>query len=284
MSVTRKNRKSPARIIVYHCKSKNFGDGINPLIFNHFFKDTMVKPIYKDIETLPFHSETREPCILGVGSILSWNSKKDASNQIICGSGFIDKNKIPQKPRKIISIRGIKTRKKFLDAKIRAPAIYGDLALLLKFIIPPPKQIEKKYTLGIIPHYIDKDHPFIQKAKENPNWTIIDINQANEPERFIKQIHECDAILSSTLHGIIVSDSYGIPAYHIELSNKVIGGDWKFRDYYSSVKRTYSKINISEDEHKIKKQLKPYKIIFDFEKYYNYIKKSLIASTKMSGT
>ena len=50
-------------------------------------------------------------------------------------------------------------------------------------------------------------------------------------------------------------------------------GDWKFRDYYSSVKRTYSKINISEDEDKIKKQLKPYKIIFDFEKYYNYIKK-----------
>jgi hypothetical protein len=149
MSMTRKNRKSPARIIVYHCKSKNFGDGINPLIFNHFFKDTNVKPIYKDIETLPFHSERRDPCILGVGSILSWNSKKDASNQIICGSGFIDKNKIPQKPRKIISIRGIKTRKKFLDAKIQAPVIYGDLALLLKFIIPPPKQIEKKYGARI---------------------------------------------------------------------------------------------------------------------------------------
>ena len=273
---TRKQLKRSS-IFVYHCKSKNFGDGINPIVFNHFFKDTNIKPIYKDIERLPFHSESDKPCILGIGSILSWNSKKDASNQIICGSGFIDKNKIPQKPLKIISLRGIKTRKKFLQSKIQAPAIYGDLALLLKYIIPAPKNTIKKYTFGIIPHYVDKEHPFIQKARENPNWTIIDINQADKPEKFVKELHECHYILSSTLHGIIVSDSYGIPAYHIKLTDKVIGGDWKFKDYYSSVKRRYSNIDISSaNEIKIKEQLQAYKIIFNFKKYYNYIKKQLM--------
>jgi pyruvyltransferase len=96
------------------------------------------------------------------------------------------------------------------------------------------------------------------------------------PKKFVKQIHECEYILSSSLHGIIIADSYGIPAYHIELSDKIIGGQWKFKDYYESVKRPYGTINISSmNEGKILKQMKPYKLDFDFDGYYQYIKDEL---------
>lgn len=260
--------KQPRRS-VYHCISKNIGDGINPFIFNSICKGFT----FKDISSMPDHHD--EPCILGIGSILSWNKGNDASNQIICGSGFIHSDKVPQEPLRIISVRGAMTRNKFRKANIECPPIYGDLALLIRYAIKAPV-CKKKYSVGIIPHYVDKDHPFIIQAKSIPNWTIIDINQAYTPSNFVKQIHECDYILSSTLHGIIISDSYGIPAYHIPLSEKVIGGDWKFRDYYSSVKRKYMSIDISELG-EIEKQIIPYKVQFDFDGYYAYIKHELRA-------
>ena len=271
MSKTRKNRKG---IIIYHCISKNLGDGFNPLMFNHFIGNK--HPIYKDVAQLPVFSEM--PYIIGIGSIIKWNKEVDASNQIIVGSGFISAKNIPyaHQPLKIISVRGPKTRAKYLKEGFDCPAIYGDLGLLTRFVIPPPVICNKKYKFGFIPHYIDKKSPLMLKAAENQGWTIIDINQAYTPKKFVKQIHECEYILSSSLHGIIVADSYGIPAYHIELSDKVFGGDWKFKDYYESIKRPYGTIDIkSMDEEKIIKQLKPYKIDFDFDGYYQYIKDEL---------
>ena len=266
MGKTRKNRKS--KMIVYHCVDKNLGDGINPIVFNGLCKKGFT---FKDMSKIPKHSE--KPYILGIGSILSWTKDTDTSNQIICGSGFIHGGRVPQKPLRIISVRGTMTRDKFLDAGIECPPIYGDLALLLRYIIPPVV-CKKKYTFGIIPHYVDKEHPFILDAAKNPDWKVIDINQAYTPENFVKEIHECECILSSTLHGIIICDSYGIPAHHVSLSDKVIGGDWKFRDYYSSVKRKYKQINIS-DISKLKKQTTPYKVKFDFDGYYKYIQTEL---------
>jgi len=255
------------KVPVYHFVDKNIGDGMNPLVFNSLCKGFS----FKHLPTMPPHSDT--PCILGIGSILSWNKDVDASNQIVCGSGFIHSNKIPERPLKIISVRGPMTRGKFIKAGIECPQIYGDLALLTRYVIKAP-DLKKKYSVGVIPHYVDKEHPFVIQAKSIPNWTVIDINQAYTPSNFIKELHECEYILSSTLHGIILSDSYGIPAYHVQLSDKVIGGDWKFRDYFLSVKRKYKPIDISELG-AIEKQIIPYKVKFDFDGYHDYIKHEL---------
>lgn len=271
MPKTRKNRKG---IAIYHYVDSNIGDGFNPLIFNHFIGNK--NPVYKHIHSLPVFSE--KPHIIGIGSIIKWDKDVDASNQIIVGTGFISANRIPHphQPLKIISVRGPKTRAKYLEHGLKCPAIYGDLGLLTRYVIPPPITCNKKYKIGFIPHYMDKKTPLILKAAENPDWKVINIRQAYSPKRFVKQIHECEYILSSSLHGIIIADSYGIPAYHIELSDKIIGGQWKFKDYYESVKRPYGTIDIkSMDEEKIIKQMKPYKLDFDFDGYYQYIKDQL---------
>jgi pyruvyltransferase len=253
-------------------KSNNLGDGFNPLIFNHFISNKRLQ--YRNIyDTAPNNTDSS---IIGIGSILSLNNKIDTSNHVIVGSGFIDKKLVPQRPRTIISVRGPKTRRKFLDANIPCPRIYGDLGLLLRYIVPPPMICDKKYTFGFIPHNYDKYSPFILKAMEYPGWKVIDINQADNVTNFVKEIHECKYILSSSLHGIIIADSYGIPAYHTMLSNKLEGGLWKFKDYYASIHRKYSNVDItSMDEKMILKQMKPYHIDFDFDGYYRYIKDEL---------
>ena len=52
-------------------------------------------------------------------------------------------------------------------------------------------------------------------------------------ESFISQLTECQFILSSSLHGLIMADSFGIPNQWMVLSDKVEGKNFKFYDYYS---------------------------------------------------
>ena len=47
----------------------------------------------------------------------------------------------------------------------------------------------------------------------------------------------CAYIVSSSLHGICVAEAYGIPAVWVRLADNIVGGEFKFRDYYASTGR-----------------------------------------------
>ena len=65
-----------------------------------------------------------------------------------------------------------------------------------------------------------------------PNSKFIDVQ--NEPETVLKEISECENIISTGLHGLIIADSYGIPNCWCEISDKILGNNFKFHDYFSS--------------------------------------------------
>jgi hypothetical protein len=88
------------------------------------------------------------------------------------------------------------------------------------------------YDLGIICHMVDKNSELLSNIQlKDTNIKYIDIEQ--EPHQFIHEVSQCRFILSSAMHGLICADSLGIPNKHIVLGDKVIGGEYKFRDYYS---------------------------------------------------
>ena len=53
----------------------------------------------------------------------------------------------------------------------------------------------------------------------------------------IKEIVECEMIISSSLHGLILSDAYHIPNIWIKFSDETFDGSFKYLDYFASVKR-----------------------------------------------
>ena len=236
-------------IHIVHYVSKNLGDSINDLIFSYFIGEcTFGLKFKKDNINL-----------LGVGSIMALSN-----NTEVCGSGIISLNQKNEIPKKIHWVRGPMTRdillKEFNRKKIKLniPKIYGDAALLLPFIIK--STVSKKYRVGFIPHYIDRETNLAKKII-NLGAHFIDIYDYNSYQSFIDEINSCHYIISSSLHGIIISDAYNIPSYHVVLSNKVIGGKFKFMDYYSSVGREYNTINLEKlnDLNDLTSQFKEYK-------------------------
>jgi pyruvyltransferase len=96
-------------------------------------------------------------------------------------------------------------------------------------------ETRKKHKLGIIPHYVDKK-AIPSSFKDDADVLVIDIQ--GPINQVVDEICSCQQIASSSLHGIIASDAYGVPSTWIKISDKVIGGGFKFYDYFYSVGRT----------------------------------------------
>ncbi len=172
---------------------------------------------------------------LCIGSIITWMTTK---RSIIWGSGVVYPDKlISAKPQSVLAVRGPLTREYLIKQGIGCPKIYGDPALLFPRYYTP--KIGKKYKIGIIPHFRDKNHNLVEKLKTNNKVTVIDIQNIKKWTYFIDAVNSCEFICSSSLHGIIISDAYQIPNIWIEFIN----GEQKrfaFHDYYASVNKSIS--------------------------------------------
>jgi pyruvyltransferase len=239
---------------------KNFGDILNPVLIK-LISGKSPKNVYNFFEEEI--KKINKPIYVVIGSILQWATDK---NSIIWGAGFIsEKSKVKEKPKKICAVRGPLTRKKLLEQGVFCPKVYGDPVLLLPRFYNP--NVKKKYKLGFVPHYVDKNQKLIQKLKKQ-NIKIINIEE--NYKKVIKQILGCEKIISSSLHALIVADAYKIPSLWVQISGEP--GKFKFRDYFSSVGRKDKqplKINEKIELKKIYNKFKNYKIEINLDKLMN---------------
>jgi pyruvyltransferase len=177
------------------------------------------------------------PEYLVIGSTLGWGFRRDHVN-VFWGPGFMFENqKIRSYPREVCAVRGPLSRNKLLEQGIECPEVFGDPALLFPRYYNPC--VEKKYTLGIVPHMYDESDEWLTKLVDREDVLIINIKGGIE--KVVSDIKSCHYIASSSLHGIIAADAYGIPSQWIKLSDKIKGGGFKFRDYFASVGRADTK-------------------------------------------
>lgn len=205
------------RIPVGYCDIANWGDALNSVLV-----ELLSGRAVQHLEGV--HHER----YLVVGSVL------DAANARaeVWGSGFIkDGQNLTEPPKAIHAVRGPLTRAALLSQGIACPEIFGDPALLFPRFYDPV--VPKRFRLGIVPHYVDSGHPWVQAMALHPDVRVIDIQSG--VFGFVEQLKSCEAIASSSLHGLIAADAYGVPNLQILLSDKLIGGNFKFRDYRLSI-------------------------------------------------
>ena len=193
----------------------NFGDMLVPHIIKYISGE--------DVEYVPALTEGKVLCI---GSEIA-NGRALQKNDIVWGYGA-------NRKKEVILPDGVKllaTRGHFSAKLIKngTPEAYGDPALLMPYIYRP--KTLKQYDVGIIAHYIDKK---LIKTKD-PNVLIININ--NDPFEIIDKLNSCNTIISTSLHGCIVSEAYGIPVTWLKVSQRVIGMEFKWNDYFSATGR-----------------------------------------------
>ena len=190
----------------------NFGDLLTEYLLAKYEIPCEYTPDPKDAE------------LIGCGSIL--DPVPDDFKGYILGSGMMnDRNDKSFIKAKIITLRGKLTAKNVGVGNARL----GDIGLLLGKWAKPERKI---FRLGIIPHYVDKLNPQVYEWSKVPGVKIIDV--FSPIDQIVSEASMCEGICSSSLHGLILADALKIPSRWVELSDKVNGKGFKFRDYYSA--------------------------------------------------
>jgi pyruvyltransferase len=204
-------------------KSKeNYGDVLGKFLVEKISGKKVVFAWPKKFSFLDFFS----PIYVTIGSILANVNHKC----IVWGSGIINKE-IKIKNAKFLAVRGPKTRKYLMDLGYEVPEVYGDPALLLPRYFNP--KVDKKYQYGIVPHY--NDYKVVEKWFENRSDIHLIDMMTNDIESKTIEFLQCERIISSSLHGVIIAHAYGIPAIWQKFSDKVFGDDIKYQDYMESI-------------------------------------------------
>jgi autotransporter strand-loop-strand O-heptosyltransferase len=213
--------------------TKNWGDVLSQFLLEHYSGKKLNKNdvFYFDDAA---HMLDKNGKIVGIGSSMKYVRPDD----YVWGTGCIDEHHVGNKPKKVYSVRGPLTRDILLKRGWDVPEVYGDPALLFPQIYNP--NIEKKYKIGLIPHCVDFfSLDGLKAINHMEDMGVEIINVTAGINQFIDQLKECEMIISSSLHGLIAADAYGIPNHRVKISKLVHGGDFKYKDHYASVKREH---------------------------------------------
>lgn len=120
------------------------------------------------------------------------------------------------------------------------PVVFGDLGLVLPLslnhpVSPPPTS--SLIRVGLVLHYCDDrsvSDIFSDEVLSSSNVSIVTINPLTHYSEFLRSLKVCDIVVSSSLHGLIFSDAFLIPNIWLSPPSSLIGGSFKFYDYYSA--------------------------------------------------
>lgn len=200
----------------------NFGDELNPHIIAYLTN----KKVKRVVEV--------KTDIVAIGSILNRFPKRQRPYEV-WGTGTLSPSELRNKDCcKVSLLRGPLT-KSLMSQKSQIP--FGDPGILSSIVWN--KSSQKLYDWGILVHYTQAHKPWVKKLiKNTPNSILIDVKHENLTELML-QISSCKNIASTSLHGLVVADSYQIPNIWLWDDNIHMGGQWKFFDYFSGIGRHY---------------------------------------------
>ncbi|TPE48391.1 polysaccharide pyruvyl transferase family protein [Amaricoccus solimangrovi] len=196
----------------------NLGDMINPYLIG---KLTGVPPRFAP----------KGERVLAIGSIIKFARPGDT----VWGAGCPSAGHPIEPGAEYRAVRGPLTRRMVLEAGGACAPVYGDPAWLLPLVHPDPGR-PKTHRLGLIRHFTHRDRPI----ELGEGVREIEILRAGREgiEAFLDEMLGCEAIVSTSLHGLIIANAYGIPARlatFVDADRQIHGDGMKFDDYFLSI-------------------------------------------------
>ena len=195
-------------------KRANFGDAISPMIVAHVAGRPVEWAAPEDAE------------IFAIGSIMNFVAKAvevEGRQPWVWGTGVIGLGTEMREGPRFAAVRGPRTAR---DLKL-SNIPFGDPGILISDVLP---RAEATGRVGIVPHFSQIDAPEIADlVAAIPDAELIDVR--NDATRVVGQISGCRAVISSSLHGLVVADSYGVPNIWLDGGRIHRAPKFKFRDY-----------------------------------------------------
>lgn len=210
-----RRRSSWAGALLPRRRLNNFGDLIGPLLVNEIIK---LHGLSQPVE---------DKRLVAVGSIMKLTKPGD----IVWGAGIngksLDPGAAPQLD--VRAVRGPLTRELLMASGTQVPEIYGDPGLLWSTFWPvehySSHHLRDKIPVSVIPNFHDT-------IDTRPHHRI---DPLQDPHRVAELISMSDFVCGSSLHGIVIAESFGIPA---RLVKSEAEPPFKYDDYYSGTGRS----------------------------------------------
>lgn len=229
-AMTRGSDLPPSCINVFWWDTRpNFGDVIGPWLASRI---TGHQPVNGRGRFLAV------PPTAMVGSILSLLEQDGTT---VWGSGLMSPL-TPESTERLSSLTGInvlavrgKLTREELTLKLgwHVPEVYGDPALLLPRFLSKQEEPVSKGKTAIVPHFMHAG--YFDNLNSNA-FHVVDVEQGME--EVVQQIAGADACISTSLHGVIIAQAYGVPWTWLRISDHPLGGGtFKFDDFFSTLDR-----------------------------------------------
>jgi pyruvyltransferase len=206
--------------LVWWTDAPNFGDLLSPWLVGRMTGRPVV------------FAPQRGPSFIAVGSIVT----RARSRSVVWGSGSFgsERRSLFNGGADYRAVRGPLTRSRLLDVKIGCPEVYGDPALLVPMYYWP--EVEQTHEVGIV---IRHSEHLWRDLDADPSVKVIDFG-SSDIESVLREMLSCRRIVSSSLHGLVIADAYGIPNAWLGTDGRVggsrpNGGEFKYLDYFASV-------------------------------------------------
>jgi hypothetical protein len=207
----------------------NFGDTVGPWLVQHLTGQPVVNSRWVS---------PQRPSLFTVGSVVG---HLGFAGHQLWGSGVIEplgENKVaqirPNKPAAIHAVRGALSRRELMQKlDWEVPEVYGDPALLLPRYLTPGGFAKAAGKVAVVPHYSHRKH---FAGVRSPGLRLVDARDGLE--RVVTQIANASHCVSTSLHGVIVAQAYGVPWTWLRIGDHTLRGDaFKFEDFFTVLDR-----------------------------------------------
>ncbi|WP_309127661.1 polysaccharide pyruvyl transferase family protein [Microbacterium sp.] len=192
----------------------NFGDDLTPMLLPRY-------------GLVPLYREPRAARLVGVGSLLEF-LPRDYSGAV-WGTGLMNDAPHPLADAAVLAVRGPLTAERI---GVEEEPAYGDPGLLVSRHIARPAEDGR---IVVVPHGHHRAHEALAALTRRAGDFARTVNVHRRAASAVREIATGRAVVTTSLHGLVTADAYGIPAVWTTLDPPLGGGDFKFRDYEAAV-------------------------------------------------